>query len=72
MAPKNCNSYPMQFLNDIIKSRHGFKTAQKFHKFRVLIKTNELILFNCIECCVTNSSWFPIKCKVNFVFDTQD
>ena len=26
----------MQFLNDIIKSRHGFKTAQKFHKFRVL------------------------------------
>ena len=28
----------MQFLNDIIKSRHGFKTAQKFHKFRVLIK----------------------------------
>ena len=29
----------MQFLNDIIKSRHGFKTAHKFHKFRVLIKT---------------------------------
>ena len=30
----------MQFLNDIIKSRHGFKTAQKFRKFRVfLIKT---------------------------------
>ena len=28
----------MQFLNDIIKLRHGFKTAQKFHKFRVLIK----------------------------------
>ena len=28
----------MQFLNDIIKSRHGFKTAQKFHKFRVCIK----------------------------------
>ena len=27
----------MQFLNDIIKSRYGFKTAQKFHKF--LIKT---------------------------------
>ena len=23
----------MQFLNDIDKSRHGFKTAQKFHKF---------------------------------------
>ena len=23
----------MHFLNDIIKSRHGFKTAQKFHKF---------------------------------------
>ena len=23
----------MQFLNDIFKSRHGFKTAQKFHKF---------------------------------------
>ena len=23
----------MQFLNDIIKPRHGFKTAQKFHKF---------------------------------------
>ena len=29
----------MQFLNDIIKSRHGFKTAQKFHTFWVLIKT---------------------------------
>ena len=29
----------MQFLNDIIKSIHGFKTVQKFHKFRVLIKT---------------------------------
>ena len=28
----------MQFLNDIIKSRHGFKTAQKFHKFKVFIK----------------------------------
>ena len=27
----------MQFLNDIIKSRHGFKTAQKFHKFRVFL-----------------------------------
>ena len=27
----------MQFLNDIIKSRHGFKTAQKFHTFRVFI-----------------------------------
>ena len=25
----------MQFLNDIIILRHGFKTAQKFHKFRV-------------------------------------
>ena len=23
----------MQFLNDIIKSRHGFKTTQKVHKF---------------------------------------
>ena len=32
----------MQLLNDIIKSRHGFKTAQKFHKFRVLIKTLNL------------------------------
>ena len=32
----------LQFLNDIIKSRHGFKTAQKFHKFRVLIKTLNL------------------------------
>ena len=27
----------MQFLNDIIKSKHGFKTTQKVHKF--LIKT---------------------------------
>ena len=36
----------MQFLNDIIKSRHGFKTAQKFHKFRVfLIKTLNLLNF---------------------------
>ena len=32
----------MQFLNDIIKSRHGFKTAQKFHKFRVFFKTLNL------------------------------
>ena len=32
----------LQFLNDIIKSRYGFKTAQKFHKFRVLIKTLNL------------------------------
>ena len=32
----------MQFGNDIIKSGHGFKTAQKFHKFRVLIKTLNL------------------------------
>ena len=32
----------MQFFNDIIKSRHGFKTAQKFHKFRVLIKSQNL------------------------------
>ena len=42
MAPKNCNSLRMQFLNDIIKSRHGFKTAQKFHKFRVFFKTLNL------------------------------
>ena len=28
----------MQFLNDIIKSRHGFKTTQKFHKFLIKIK----------------------------------
>ena len=27
----------LQFLNDFIKSRHGFKTAQKFHKFRVSV-----------------------------------
>ena len=32
----------MQFLNDIIKSRHGFKAAQKFHKFRVFTKTLKL------------------------------
>ena len=32
----------MQFLNDIIKSKHGLKAAQKFHKFRVLIKTLNL------------------------------
>ena len=32
----------MQFLNDIIKSSHGFKAAQKFHKFRVFIKTIKL------------------------------
>ena len=30
----------MQFLNDINKSRHGFKTVQKYHKFRVFIKKN--------------------------------
>ena len=30
---KNCNSYP----DAIFKSRHGFKTTKKFHKF--LIKT---------------------------------
>ena len=34
-----------QFLNDIIKSRHGFKTAQKFHKFRVLIKNSKFMKF---------------------------
>ena len=32
----------MQFLNHIIKSEHGFKTTQKFHKFRVFIKTLNL------------------------------
>ena len=30
---KNAILIQMQFLNDKIKSRHGFKTAQKFHKF---------------------------------------
>ena len=35
----------MQFLNDIIKSRHGFKTAQKFNKFIVFIKTLNLLNF---------------------------
>ena len=35
----------MQFLNDIIKSRHGFKTAQKFYKFRVFIKTQNISEF---------------------------
>ena len=32
----------MQFLNDIIKPRQGFKTAQKFYEFRVFIKTLNL------------------------------
>ena len=32
----------MQFLNNIIKSEKDFKTAQKFHKFRVFIKTQNL------------------------------
>ena len=32
----------IQFLNDIIKSSHGFKTTQKFHKFEVFIKTLEI------------------------------
>ena len=32
----------MQFLNDIIKSRHGFKTAQNLYKFIVFIKTINL------------------------------
>ena len=32
----------MQFLNDIIKSEHGFKVAQNFQSFRVLIKTINL------------------------------
>ena len=38
----------MHFLNDIIKSRHGFKTAQKFYKFWVLIfiKIFEQFWFN--------------------------
>ena len=35
----------IQFLNDIIKSRHGFKAAQKFHKFRIFIKTIKLLKF---------------------------
>ena len=42
MAQKNTILIRMQFLNDIIKSRHGFKVAQKIHKFRVLIKTLNL------------------------------
>ena len=28
----------LQFLNDIIESRHGFKNVKKFHKYRVFIK----------------------------------
>ena len=32
----------MQFLNDILKSKHGFKIAQKFLSFMVLIKTLNL------------------------------
>ena len=32
----------MQLSNNIIKSEHGFKTAQKFHKFRYFIKTQKL------------------------------
>ena len=32
----------MQFLNDMIKSKHGFKTAEKFQGFIVLIKTLNL------------------------------
>ena len=32
----------IQFLNDIIKLRHGFTAAQKFLKFRVFIKTIKL------------------------------
>ena len=34
----------MQFLNDIIKLSHGFKTAEKFYKFIVLIKTIIVVL----------------------------
>ena len=36
-APKNFNSYLDAILNNIIKTRHGFKTAQKLKK--ILIKT---------------------------------
>ena len=32
----------MQFLNDVIKSKHDFKIAQKYQSFRVLIKTLHL------------------------------
>ena len=41
----------MQFLNDIIKSRHGFKATQKFQSFIVLIKTLNLMMSfkNCIR-----------------------
>ena len=39
-AKKTAILIRMQFLNDIIKSRHGFKTAQKLHKFTVFIKKN--------------------------------
>ena len=43
MAPKTL--IRMQFLNDIIKSRHGFKTVQKFHKFRVFDKNSKFLTF---------------------------
>ena len=39
---KIANLILMQFLNDIIKSGHGFKYAQKFRSFIVLIKTLNL------------------------------
>ena len=31
-----------QFLNDIVKPGHGFKAAQKFHKFRSLYQNSEI------------------------------
>ena len=42
----------MQFLNDIIKSRSGFKTTQDFHKF--LIKTKFMKFLSCFKIM----SWF--------------
>ena len=39
MAPKYCNSY------DIIKSKHGFKAAQKFQEFYSFDKNSKFMKF---------------------------
>ena len=34
IAPKFAIHVRMQFFNDFIKSGHGFRAAEKFHKFK--------------------------------------
>ena len=53
MVPKNCNSHPDAILKLHHKSGYGFKTAQKFHKFKSLYQNSEIFsaaLKACSDC----------------------